>query len=228
MLDPASIALAYGGCKAAINGVRELVDLYRQAKTAGKDVASIASEVTTLCGSFFSHSESITAAEQQKAAELKANPKARLKSLNDAALDNVMNRRKLIEMEAELRELLVYHLDMPGIWSEFTAERERIREERLQAERDLQKQLAEEARARQRRIDRYSLLITKWFGGIVVLIVFCTLMYGIRLDYQTRRVDDFSRAEFERRWATDPKVIDCWKAVQGTGVLPRFCLKDPE
>lgn len=226
MLDPASIALAYGGCKAAINGVRELVELYRQAKTAGKDVAGIASEVTALCGSFFSHSESISTAEQKKVAELKANPKARLKSLNDAALDNVMNRRKLVEMEAELRELLVYHLDMPGIWSEFTAERERIREERIQAEKDLQQQIAEEARARRRKFDHYSLLVTKWLGAVVVVIVFCTLMYGIHLDYQTRRLDDFSRAEFERRWATDPRVIDCWRVVQGTGVLPRFCLKD--
>ncbi len=226
MIDPASLSLAYAGCKAAVSGVRELVDFYKQAKATGKDVSGIVSEVAGLCGKFFSHSEQVATAEQKKAEELKANPKAKLKSLNEEALSNVMQRYDLAAMEAELREMMVYHMDQPGLWSRFTEERERLRQERFEAEQALKKKIRDDARDRQRLIDKWSLLAAKVIVAAVLVFVFCALMYGVHLDYQRRRDDFFSRAEFERRFASDPKVIDCWKTVQGTGVLPRFCLKD--
>jgi hypothetical protein len=51
-------------------------------------------------------------------------------------------------------------------------------------------------------------------------------MVGVHWDYQERRrLDQWNRNEFDRRWA-DQKTQTCWVVLQSTGMLPRDCLKE--
>ena len=107
MIDPVSaFALAQG----AIKGVRALTALYKEAKQAGKEVADIASEVSGHVGKFMEGTEKL----QKIEIESKLAPPDPAKSIQAQAFENIMRRHELQKMETELREMLIYELDMPG------------------------------------------------------------------------------------------------------------------
>lgn len=220
MIDPVSaFALAQG----AIKGVRALTALYKEAKEAGKEVADIASEVSGHVGKFMEGTEKLQKAE----IESKLAPPDPAKSIQAQAFENIMRRHELQKMETELREMLIYELDMPGVWKEFNAERHRLTvelEERMAQE--LKERRIKEAR-KSKRLEKIKIRAAITIAVLLWWIVFSTLMYGLYLDAKERRLmDQFNREVFERRWITDPDVIDCWKLNQGTGMLPSFCRKD--
>ena len=135
MIDPVS---AYAMATAAIAGVKKCVELYKEAKSVGHDVAEITAEVTGHIGAFMEHSEAMAVAVE----ESKAKPPARGENLNKRAFDNIMKMRQLQEAEKELREFLIYQTPGWGaIWTEFEAERARLRKEQEAAEREAKKLL---------------------------------------------------------------------------------------
>jgi len=220
MIDPVSaFALAQG----AIKGVRALTALYKEAKQAGKEVSDIASEVSGHVSKFMEGTEKLQKAE----IESKLAPPSKDKSIQAQAFENIMRRHELQKMETELREMLIYELDMPGVWKEFNAERHRLTvelEERMAQE--LKEKRIREAR-QSKKLEKLKIRAAITIAVLLWWIVFSSLMYGLYLNAQERKLlDQFDRKVFENRWITDPDVIECWKLYQGTGFLPSFCRKD--
>ena len=119
------LALIYQGCKAAHAGIREGIELYKQFKEDGADVSEIIHEITGKLGSFFSHREQY---EEASAAQ-KASPPKEL-NINEEAMNRVVRVRELQRMETELREMIIYEMGMPGLWSEFDEMRQIVLKER--------------------------------------------------------------------------------------------------
>jgi len=133
MIDPIS---AFAMAQAAISGVKKCVELYKEAKEVGADVVEITAEVTGHIGSFMEHSETMAKAVE----ESKKAPPARGESLNKRAFDNIMKLRQLQAAEKELKDFLIYQTPGWGaIWTEFEAERARLRKEQESAEREAKK-----------------------------------------------------------------------------------------
>jgi hypothetical protein len=220
MIDPVSaFALAQG----AIKGVRALTALYKEAKQAGKEVSDIASEVSGHVGKFMEGTEKLQKAE----IEAKLAPPDHAKSIQAQAFENIMRRHELQKMETELREMLIYELDMPGVWKEFNAERHRLTLElEDQMARELKIKRIENAK-RAKKLEKIKIRAAITIAVLLWWVVFSSLMYGLYLNAQERKlIDQFNREVFERRWITNPDAIDCWKLYQGTKMLPDFCRKD--
>lgn len=220
MIDPVSaFALAQG----AIKGVRALTALYKEAKQAGKEVADIATEVSGHVGKFMEGTEKL----QKIEIESKIAPPDPSKSIQAQAFENIMRRHELQKMETELREMLVYELDMPGVWKEFNAERHRLTvelEDRMAQE--LKERRIREAR-RSKRLEKIKIKAAISIAVFLWFFVFSVLMYGLYLDAQERRLlDKFDRKQFEYLWINDPDYVECWKVFQATSMLPSFCRKD--
>ena len=220
MIDPVSaFALAQG----AIKGVRALTALYKEAKQAGKEVSDIASEVSGHVSKFMEGTEKLQKAE----IESKLAPPDKSKSIQAQAFENIMRRHELQKMETELREMLIYELDMPGVWKEFNAERHRLTielEDRMAQE--LKDKRIREAK-QSKKLEKLKIRAAITIAVLLWWIVFSSLMYGLYLNAQERKIQDqFNKKVFENRWITDPDVIECWKLYQSTGFLPSFCRKD--
>jgi len=136
MFDPVSISAAFSLAQGAIAGVKKCVELYKEAKEVGGDVAEITAEVTGHIGAFMEHSETMAKAVE----ESKKKPPARGESLNKRAFDNIMKLRQLQESERELKDFLIYQTPGWGaIWTEFEQERAKLRKEQEAAEREAKK-----------------------------------------------------------------------------------------
>lgn len=158
-MDPIT---AFATAQAAVAGVKAAVSLYKDAKAVGKDVGSIASEITHGLGRFFEAQEAVCKAGQDIEGKV-----IKTKSVDMQAFENVMRVRQLQEYERELKELLIYHTPMAGLWEEFQAERRRIREEKAEEERVERARIARIAKAKKMFWED-----VKFYGIIVGFIVF--------------------------------------------------------
>ena len=122
-------------CKAAHAGIRECVDLYQDFKKDGKDVNDIVNEIGGHLGAFFTHQESFKEAEK----EAKKNPLPKNISVNEEAMNRILRQEQIQRMETELREMIIYQIGMPGLWSKFVDMREVVRKEREKVEREQKK-----------------------------------------------------------------------------------------
>jgi hypothetical protein len=163
-MDPVT---AFAAAQAAVAGVKACVSLYKDAKAVGKDLSGVAYEVTSHLGAFFEAQEHVCKAGVEIEGKL-----VKTKSVNAQALDNVMRVRQLQQFEQELKELLIYHTPLAGLWEDFQAERRRIREEiaeqeRLEREKEAR---ARKAKAKQREEDDVAALILILATSIVAII----------------------------------------------------------
>ena len=122
-------------CKAAHAGIRECVDLYQDFKKDGKDVSDIVNDIGGHLGAFFTHQESFKEAEK----EAKKNPLPKNISVNEEAMNRILRQEQIQRMESELREMIIYQIGMPGLWSKFVDMREVVRKEREKVEREQKK-----------------------------------------------------------------------------------------
>jgi len=122
-------------CKAAHAGIRECVDLYQDFKKDGKDVSDIVNDIGSHLGAFFTHQESFKEAEK----EAKKNPLPKNVSINEEAMNRILRQEQIQRMETELREMIIYQIGMPGLWSKFVDMREVVRKEREKVEREQKK-----------------------------------------------------------------------------------------
>jgi hypothetical protein len=134
-LDPITI---FAACKAAHAGIRECIDLYQDFKKDGKDVSDIVQDVGSHLGAFFTHQESFKEAEK----EAKKKPLAKGISINEEAMNRILRQQQLEQMETDLREMIIYQIGMPGLWSKFVEMREVVRKEREKVEREQKKPLS--------------------------------------------------------------------------------------
>jgi hypothetical protein len=132
MIDPITI---FAACKAAHAGIRECIDLYQDFKKDGKDVGDIVNDIGGHLGAFFTHQESFKEAEK----EAKNNPLPKNISINEEAMNRILRQQQIEQMETELREMIIYQVGMPGLWSKFTEMREIVKKEREKVEREQKK-----------------------------------------------------------------------------------------
>jgi hypothetical protein len=133
-MDPITI---FAACKAAHAGIRECIDLYQDFKKDGKDVSDIVNDIGGHLGAFFTHQESFKEAEK----EAKKNPLPKKISINEEAMNRILRQEQIQRMETELREMIIYQIGMPGLWSKFVDMREVVRKEREKVEREQKKPL---------------------------------------------------------------------------------------
>jgi hypothetical protein len=131
-VDPITI---FAACKAAHAGIRECIDLYQDFKKDGKDVADIVGDIGKNLGAFFTHQEAFKEAEK----EAKKNPLPKNISINEEAMNRILRQQQLEQMETDLREMIIYQIGMPGLWSKFVEMREVVRKEREKVEREQKK-----------------------------------------------------------------------------------------
>jgi hypothetical protein len=156
------VAAAYATAQAAVAGVKAAVALYKDAKAVGKDVSGILGEIGSGLNSFFSAQEEVVKGAQQTS----INP-IKQKSLDAQAFDNVMRIRQLQQYEQELKELLIYHTPIPGLWDDFQAERRRLREVKKEEERAEAKRIALAKKLRAEFNDN-----VKFYGALIGSVMF--------------------------------------------------------
>ena len=134
-MDPITI---FAACKAAHAGIRECIDLYQDFKKDGKDVGDIVGDIGKNLGAFFTHQEAFKEAEK----EAKKNPLPKNVSINEEAMNRILRQQQIQQMETDLREMIIYQVGMPGLWSKFTEMREIVKKEREKVEREQKKPLS--------------------------------------------------------------------------------------
>ena len=92
------------------------------------------------------------------------------------AFENVMRVRQLQEYERELKELLIYHTPMAGVWEDFQLERQRIREKK--AEEDAQQRRLEAKQRKLRQEFEEKIVMYGVIAGSVLFAV-CYMFYWI-------------------------------------------------
>ena len=132
MIDPIS---AFAMAKAAHAGIRECIELYQDFKRDGKDLGDIVNDIGGHLGAFFTHQEAFKEAEK----EAKKNPLPKNISINEEAMNRILRQQQIEQMETDLREMIIYQVGMPGLWTKFTEMREIVKKEREKVEREQKK-----------------------------------------------------------------------------------------
>jgi hypothetical protein len=97
-------------------------------------------------------------------------------------MENVMRVRQLQQYEVELRELIIYHCPLPGLWDDFQLERKRIRDERAEEEAE-QRRLVSKARKLKRELREKIILYGVIIGSVVFLISVVSYMFYMIAKY---------------------------------------------
>lgn len=214
-MDPLSLAMM------AFGAIKQGVAIYKEVSGTAHDVHSIVSDLGEHVGAFFDHQEK--AIEHLK--EKEKNP-PRDRSESAVALDNILARKRLENAETELRELLIYHAppELGAVWDDFQKERDRLRAKKAkEEERERKAELARQIK-RKAFADKWHLRFAIMCAVLCVSFVMSGVMYAIHTDYEARKRANAKEQEFfERSWETDPRVVECWKIVKETNMLPKFC-----
>ena len=158
-MDPIT---AFAAAQAAVAGVKAAINLYKEAKSVGKEVGSIAHEISHGLGKFFEAQEAVCKAGQEIESKV-----IKTKSVDVQAFENVMRVRQLQQYEQELKELLIYHTPMAGLWEDFQLERRKIREAKAEEERVERNRIAKIEKAKKEFLDD-----VQFYGIIGGFIVF--------------------------------------------------------
>ena len=109
-------------------------------------------------------------------------------SLSRRALQRVLIRSRLEQMEVELREQMIYHVpaELKDLWTRFQQMRVQIIEEQKIARKIKEKEDAIKAARRAKRMETLSLEISLVIGIIVLLIIMGLLFTWIHFDKKKR------------------------------------------
>jgi len=146
-VDP---TLIFGACKLAYEGIKSVVQAYKDIKSTGGEVAGIAGEVGGLLSKFFHGQEQLEEDYKKKQEETKELAKqGKVKNVTMQAIDNVMHVRQIRQYYKDLEHMVRYELGMPDLWVEIQAERDKLVEEakvitKLQQEAERQERLKKE------------------------------------------------------------------------------------
>ena len=183
------ITLTFAACKLAYEGIKTAVEVYKDVKRTGGEVAGIAGEVGGLLSKFFHGQDQIEEAHKQKLEETRelAN-QGKVKNVTIQAIDNVMHLRQVRQYYKDLEHMVRYELGMPDLWVEIKEERERLIAEALEVEM-LHKQATERAELkRQEKIRRIKDKIHIYIAGFIAVIYVYAFVWclGWLVDYDRK------------------------------------------
>jgi precorrin isomerase len=152
-----------------------------------KDPNDIISVIGDQLGTFFDAMDKIEELfyeEEKKAKEVYTGDV----SLSRRALQRVLIRSRLEQMEVELREQMIYHVpaELKDLWTRFQDMRVQIIEEQKVARVIKEKEDAIKAAKRRRRMETLSMEISLVVGVILIFVVMAILFTWIHFDKKKR------------------------------------------
>jgi len=173
-----AITLTFAACKLAYEGIKTAVEVYKDVKRTGGEVAGIAGEVGGLLSKFFHGQDQIEEAHKQKLEETRElASQGKVKNVTIQAIDNVMHLRQVRQYYKDLEHMVRYELGMPDLWVEIKEERDRLIEEAKEVEL-LHRQATERAELkRQEKIRRIKQKIHIYVAGVIAVIYICFCMW---------------------------------------------------
>ena len=165
------ITLTFAACKLAYEGIKTAVEVYKDVKRTGGEVAGIAGEVGGLLSKFFYGQDQIEEAHKQKLEETRElASQGKVKNVTIQAIDNVMHLRQVRQYYKDLEHMVRYELGMPDLWVEIKLERERLVSEALEIEM-LHKQATERVELkRQEKIRRIKDKVHIYIATLIAII----------------------------------------------------------
>ena len=165
------ITLTFAACKLAYEGIKTAVEVYKDVKRTGGEVAGIAGEVGGLLSKFFHGQDQIEEAHKQKLEETRELAKqGKVKNVTIQAIDNVMHLRQVRQYYKDLEHMVRYELGMPDLWVEIKEERERLIAEAQEVEL-LHKQATEQAELkRQEKIKRIKEKVHIYIASLIAIV----------------------------------------------------------
>ena len=130
------ITLTFAACKLAYEGIKTAVEVYKDVKNTGGEVAGIANEVGGLLSKFFHGQDLIEDEHKKKQEETRELAKqGKVKNVTLQAIDNVIHVREVRQYYKDLEHMVRYELGMPDLWTEIQEERDRLVKEAQEIER---------------------------------------------------------------------------------------------
>jgi hypothetical protein len=165
------ITLTFAACKLAYEGIKTAVEVYKDVKRTGGEVAGIASEVGGLLSKFFHNQDQIEEAHEKKLEETRELAKqGKVKNVTIQAIDNVMHLRQVRQYYKDLEHMVRYELGMPDLWVEIKEERERLIIEAQEVEL-LHKQATEQVELkRQEKIKRIKEKVHIYIASLIAVV----------------------------------------------------------
>jgi len=163
--------IIFAACKLAYEGIKTAVEVYKDVKATGGEVANIAGEVGGLLSKFFHGQDQLEEEHKKKQEETKELAKqGKVKNVTIQAIDNVMHVRQVRQYYKDLEHMVRYELGMPDLWAEIKEERDRLIKESRELEL-LHKQAIEQAEAkRQERIRRIKEKIHIYIASLIAVV----------------------------------------------------------
>lgn len=147
----------------AIQGVKKLCALVREAKEAGQEVADLAGQVTGLVGKVLEGTDKLKQAER----EVQVNP-PKGKSRQVLAFEEVSRKLELKRQYEALRNMIIYELGLPGgFWADFEATLARMEQEDEAARQQLEQ---DRMQAEWQRREKTKDLVEAALTGLVTLL----------------------------------------------------------
>ena len=160
-MDPITIGLAFAAAQSAVGHIKQAIAL-------GKDINSLAGQFSK----FFQSSDAIHRERSKVTAKASRLGKTDAE-LGHEALQIAMHSDALRQAERELKDMILWQLGKPEIWTQMIAERTRLFKERAEAEREEEKrQLAHKKKI----ADQF--MFGMYFLGFAAFL-FCFVMAGI-------------------------------------------------
>ena len=165
------ITLTFAACKLAYEGIKTAVEVYKDVKRTGGEVAGIAGEVGGLLSKFFHGQDQIEEAHKQKLEETRElASQGKVKNVTIQAIDNVMHLRQVRQYYKDLEHMVRYELGMPDLWVEIKEERDRLIEEAKEVEL-LHRQATERAELkRKEKIKRIKEKVHIYIASLIAIV----------------------------------------------------------
>ena len=160
-MDPITIGLAFSAAQSAVSQIKQAIAL-------GKDVNSLVGQF----GKFFEASDAIHRARSKVKAKASRLGKTDAE-LGKEALEIAMHSDALRQAERELKDMILWTLGKPEVWTRMIEERNRLFKERADAEFEEEKRQL----AHKKKIADQFIFAMYFIAGSV--IVFCITMGGI-------------------------------------------------
>ena len=173
-MDPIT---AFAMVQGAIGGVRKLCALAKEAQAAGKEVADLTGQVTGFVSKILEGNDKLQKAEQ----ELRANP-PKDKSLQVLAFEEVSRKIQLKKQYAELRNMIIYELGLPGgFWADFEHTLQRMEEEDRVAKEQAELQRKQAEWQRKETIDKLVVNVVRVFTVLLGFLYMALFLWAVRL-----------------------------------------------
>ena len=171
-----------------------------------KDPNDIMSTIGDQLGTFFDAMDKIEELfyeEEKKAKEVYTGDV----SLSRRALQRVLIRSRLEQMEVELREQMIYHVpaDLKDLWTRFQEMRGQIIEEQKVARKVKEKEDAIKAAKRRKRMETLSMEISL-IGGIILIIILMAVFWTWLYHDKKKRWPELEQKTYQQELEKERKL----------------------